>query len=189
MVDGAAAQRRDYLASVRADERRRKVPQQKPGRSEQTVATPRNFLDAVEVRFGKLVWDLAATKENGVVRGRSLHRFGPDHIETGKRDALINDWTKLKGNLWLNPPYSDIAPWAKKCVSRSGEQARAAPIFLLVPASVGSNWFADYVFERALVFFLSPRLVFVGHTQVYPKDLILACYGYKPEFRLWRWRP
>jgi hypothetical protein len=168
----------------------RKVPKQKPGRSEQTVATPRDFLDAVEKRFGKMTWDLAATSANAITRNGNY--FGPDHCVTGRRDALINDWTKRTGNLWLNPEFGDIAPWVKKCAEldlMGRHSGRLARLFLLVPASVGSNWFHEFVFSRALVLFLSPRLTFVGHTQAYPKDLLLACYGFKPGFEWWRWKP
>jgi DNA N-6-adenine-methyltransferase (Dam) len=174
------------LAHRRAVKTGRSMPKQKPGRSEQTVATPRDFLDAVETRFGKMTWDLAATADNCVIKG-GLRRFGPDHPDPMKRDAFTNDWSKLKGNLWCNPPFGDIAPWAKKCresVVHSGAQR----IFLLVPASVGSNWFREHVFCWAQVLFLSPRLTFVGHTQAYPKDLMLAIYGPEPAITCWRWK-
>ena len=59
---------------------------------------------------------------------------------------------------------------------------------MLVPASVGSCWFADHVFGKALVLPLRPRLVFVGETHPYPKDLMaLAWEGYA-GFELWKWK-
>ena len=163
------------------------MPEQKPGRSVQEVGTPRAFLDAVETRFGELKWDLAADETNHVT---------PDWSGPGSRrqpDSLAGAWWALPaGLLWLNPPYGNIAPWAEKCSGwRFGDygSSRYQRIAFLVPASVGSNWFADHVDGKALVIFLRPRLTFVGHTQSYPKDLILAIYGEKPGYECWRWKP
>jgi phage N-6-adenine-methyltransferase len=150
------------------------MPVQKPGRSVQEVETPHAFMQAVERRFGKMDFDLAATPGNE----KAFRYFHEGH------NALDQDWSKLEGNLWLNPPYGDIEPWAKKCASyRLGMR-----IFLLTPASVGSNWFQDYIWGNALVLALNPRLTFVGHTQSYPKDLILNCFIGKYGFEPWRWR-
>jgi hypothetical protein len=167
------------------------MPEQKPGRGVQEVGTPRAFLDAVEARFGALTWDLAANASNHVTPGW----FGPGSVWP---DALATPWWDIDGLLWLNPEYSNIAQWAEKCAkeSRRIEDApegslrnRRARIAFLVPASVGSNWFARHVDGKALVLFLSPRLTFVGHTQSYPKDLILAVYGETPGYECWRWKP
>lgn len=155
------------------------MPEQKPGRSVQVVRTPREFLDAVEARFSPLTWDLAADEINHVTPG--WHGSG---AKWG--DSLIAPWSEISGLLWLNPPYGNIAPWADKCALAASHGARIA---FLVPASVGSNWFAEHVDGKALVLFLRPRLTFVGHTQSYPKDLILALYGEKPGYECWRWKP
>lgn len=87
--------------------------------------------------------------------------------------------------MWLNPPYSNIGPWAKKCAE---ESALGARILFLVPASVGSNWFRDFVFKKSLVLFLNDRIKFVGAEYVYPKDCIIAAYGFgEPGFEMWGW--
>lgn len=100
-------------------------------------------------------------------------------------NSLIQDWTKLEGNLWLNPPFSDIAPWAEKCKNSMGNGRK---ILLLVPASVGSNWYFDCVFGFGTVYFVSPRLSFDGNSP-YPKDIILICYdGENAGFEKWRWK-
>jgi phage N-6-adenine-methyltransferase len=152
------------------------MPEQKPGRSVQEVGTPREFLDAVERRFGSLDWDLAADGSNHV----TPYWFGPG--SRYEQDSLTAHWAAGYFS-WLNPPYGNIAPWARKCAFAGMR------IAFLVPASVGSNWFAEHVDGKALVLFLRPRLTFVGHTQSYPKDLILAMYGEKPGYECWRWKP
>jgi len=160
----------------------RVMPVQKPGKSVQEVGTPPEFLDAVERRFGEIAWDLAANGENHVVPGWC----GPG--SEYQPDSLLCDWAGHRpGLLWLNPPYGEIGKWAAKCAEQSA--AGACRIAFLVPASVGTNWFAAHVDRKALVLFLSPRLTFVGHTQSYPKDLMLAVYGEPPGYECWRWKP
>jgi phage N-6-adenine-methyltransferase len=151
------------------------MPAQKPGRSKQNYATPLEFIAAVEKRFGRLTCDLAAEADNAVVPGAYYNE---------RDDSLSRSWTDpiLGARMWLNPPFGDIEPWARKCA-----EARGRTIYFLVPASVGSNWYAQWVHERALVLFLSPRLSFDGKNP-YPKDCILACYGHQPGYQTWRWQ-
>lgn len=148
------------------------MPAQKPHRSRQDFETPRIFLDAVEYRWGKLTADLACTVENAKA---------PLALVQSLTDV---EWP-VEGNLWLNPPFADIDPWARRCAAWRGRQG--ARLFLLTPASVGANWFADHVYGRAMVYALSPRLKFVGAKDQYPKDLILSVYGDGPGFAPWRW--
>jgi phage N-6-adenine-methyltransferase len=154
------------------------MPEQKPGKSRQDYGTPRKFLDAVENRFGKIAWDLAAHDKNHIHK----NWYGPESEHaTNSLDKDV-DWAKTAPGelLWLNPPFSDIAPWASKCAS-SG-----AKIAFLVPASIGSEWFASYVYGKSLVLALRPRLSFDGKNP-YPKDCILCIYGEQPGFSLWKW--
>lgn len=157
------------------------TPEQRPGRSRQDYGTPRAFLDAVEIRFGRIVFDLAATSQNKVVDDH----FGPG--SGAVHDALVVAWPTHGGLLWLNPPFADLAPWAAKCAV---EQSAGARIAMLVPAGVGTLWYASHVEPNAYVFALRPRLTFVGETAPYPKDLLL-CY-FTPErlrgFESWGWR-
>ena len=156
------------------------MPAQRPGSSVQEVATPPEFLDAVVAKFGPIVWDLAADASNHVVPGW----FGPGS-EFGE-DSLAQSWSLNNlGLLWLNPPYDSIRKFAEKC---RAEAARGAKIAMLIPASVATNWFADLIHGVALVMPIRPRLMFVGHSAPYPKDLMLCCYNCgEPRFEPWRW--
>ena len=151
------------------------VPAQNPGKSKQDYSTPRDFLDAVEHKFGKIKWDLAAHEGNHVVN---------NFISEGK-NSLSVDWHKYKGLLWLNSPFDNIEVWAEKCAL---ESELGAKILLFVPASVGSNWFADHVFGKSRVYATRPRITFVGCSDPYPKDMILCHYDktVEPGFELWR---
>lgn len=172
----------------------RTMPLQVPGKSEQVVGTPWELIDAVEARFGRLRFDLAATADNCKVRngGKVMRnaRFGPGSPEG--IDALTQDWSALGRNLcWLNPPYGNIKEWAAKCFRHASAAAFGGQIFFLIPASVGSNWWAQYVDGSAFVYFLSPRLVFQGHSASYPKDIALCRYNgpRKAGYECWRWKP
>lgn len=152
------------------------MPEQKPGRSKQDYGTPDDLFQAITKRFGYFDWDLAATAENS----KCVNFITPE------TNSLTQPWYKLMGNLWLNPPYGNIEPWARHCSLMSANGAR---VFMLVPASVGSDWYRDYVEPCAYVLALSPRITFVGCDDPYPKDCILACYLHGlTGFKQWRWK-
>jgi phage N-6-adenine-methyltransferase len=160
---------------------RRKMPAQKPGLSKQDYATPKIFIDAVKRRFGihEFAYDLAASRENTKAK----------HFFCEEEDSLKQDWRKIRGDAWLNPPYAHIAPWAEKCAASAGfkyDSGRVRQIYFLVPAAVGSNWFAQHVDGKALVLLLNGRISFDGKAP-YPKDCILAVFGPKPGYEVWSW--
>lgn len=167
------------------------------GKSKQNYSTPKNFIDAVERRFGPLACDLAAEPLNAQA----------DFFYTRDQDSLTQKWRDLKGNLWLNPEFSDIEPWAIKCASESA--LGAPPILLLTPASVGANWFKQWVLPSAHVIALNGRLCFVKDWEtaidpasvkrgdphfyktepVYPKDCILSVFWADlTGFSTWSWQ-
>lgn len=152
-----------------------RMPKQKPpGRSKQDYATPQSFIDALAVRYGgPCLFDLAASHSNAKA----------PFFFTEEDDALSKDWTKLgdhpslggKGFVFLNPPFARIEPWACKLANECARLPRWTN--MLVPASVGSNWFQQNVHGK-LRFEPIPRLTFVGETTPYPKDLGIVIAGY-----------
>lgn len=168
------------------------MPAQKPGKSKQDYATPIEFLVAVKKLLGLVTQgfsiDLAADRGNRVCEeyfDEALDALSPD--SPGVRGH--EDWSFYTGATgwgWLNPPYANIGPWAKKCV----EQSDRAHIAFLVPAGVGANWFRDYVHGKARVLLLNGRLTFGGCAQPYPKDCIICLYGpdVKVGYDVWSWR-
>lgn len=153
------------------------MPEQKPGKSKQDYGTPDDFMLAVQNKFGEIEFDLAASEENSV---HGTKWFSEEE------DSLKQDWRQLDGVLWLNPPYANIEPWAKKCSESMGP---GRTILMLVPASVGSEWYRYYVEDFAHVLALNPRLTFKGCSAPYPKDCILAVYSHGLQgFHSWRWK-
>jgi phage N-6-adenine-methyltransferase len=147
------------------------------GRSKQDYGTPRDFIAAVEARFGPLAVDLACTEANAKAPVRVTEK------------SLSRDWAGEwpTGNLWLNPPFSDLYAWAEKC--RKESKKRHGFILFLTPASVGSLWFLDNVRKHAYVFALHSRLTFEGCDDPYPKDCILSVFGHGMRgFDAWHWK-
>lgn len=147
------------------------------GRSRQDYATPPDFMAAVSCKFGEPAWDLAATAENT----KAQCFFTPE------QDSLKQNWHNLNALCWLNPPFDNIGKWAEKCYWET-IYGNGLQILFLVPASVGSNWFRDYVFRKSFVYFLNGRITFTGCTDPYPKDMILCHYGVLPGEAIWKWK-
>lgn len=162
-------------------------PVQKPGKSKQDYGTPWEFIRAVEAKWGPIVHDLACTRENA--KAPSGYYFPED-------DALKHSWSKdfPTGNLWLNPPFANIDPWAERCAFEGIR--RDGLIFMLTPASIGTEWFRARAWGNARVLGVGPRLTFegtpinpkTGKPDPYPKDLMLSIFGKATAgFDLWRW--
>lgn len=157
-----------------------RMPKQKPGRSKQDYQTPKDFLSAVKnrLRIEDFECDLAASHNNAVC---------PCYL-TEEDDSLSQDisW-KTSGWSWLNPPFANIAPWVKK----AQEEAKGgAQVVMLVPASVGANWWATWVEPYAYQVYLNGRLTFVGGSTPYPKDCALLLYhpwGFTGH-EIWYWK-
>lgn len=151
----------------------------------QNYRTPTELLDAVQMRFGLIQFDLACGLDDAVA---------PMGYHYPQYNALERDWRDELAGLtcWCNPPFALAGEFARKAAeSQYVQQDGVGPprILLLVQASVGSNWFAEHVHGKARVFALSPRVKFVGMAQGINRDLMLCCYGpWQPDFMPWRWR-
>jgi hypothetical protein len=157
------------------------MPKQKPGKSKQDYETPQEFLDAVQARLGiwKFTFDFACSKANC----KGDRGWTEQDNSLSKRE---DTWARAVGDGWgwLNPPFSQIGPWAARCL---GSGARIA---FLVPASVGSNWYRDFIHGQhgVTVFFLNGRISFDGKDP-YPKDCMLVLFGGDQPFStsVWTW--
>lgn len=156
----------------------RKPPTQKPGKSEQVVCTPPEFIEKLKHRLAIHVFsiDLAADSSNSIAS-----QFYDEEI-----DSLTQPWSFSSWG-FCNPPYSDIRPWVHKAWVEAGNGAKTA---VLVPSSTGSNWWRDWVDSKAHVLLLNGRLTFSGHTTPYPKDLTLLLYTpfIHGGYEVWDWR-
>lgn len=159
----------------------RQPPAQKPGRSKQDYETPDEFIYAVlqRYRIGSFDIDLAASAANAKA---SVYYTAEDN-------ALVQPWKVGTGWNWLNPEFTNIRPWvayAYQQMVRYGAQT-----LMLVPASVGCNWFRDYVDHKSFCHYLNNRITFVGAPNVYPKDCMLIEYSpyadIAARYDVWDW--
>lgn len=155
-----------------------KMPPQKPGKSEQTVCTPTEFLDALKHKLGikEFSWDLAANKDNAVT-----HNYWDEEA-----DSLIQEWHKVGGWQYCNPPYADIEPWVAKAYK---ESTLGANVAMLLPSSTGANWWKSWVYGKCHIMFMNGRIKFVGHKHLYPKDLVVLLYSpFAGGDEIWTWK-
>jgi phage N-6-adenine-methyltransferase len=148
--------------------------------SNQIVSTPREFIDAVEERFGCITFDLAANAENSKAMCETEY-FGPGskHGE----NAFLKSWQGLGDLAWLNPPFADIEPWAERCALSC--KLYKQRIALLVPAAVCTNYFVNHINPHAYRFELTPRIF-----KVEIRDCVLAMYepGGYTGIQTWNWK-
>jgi site-specific DNA-methyltransferase (adenine-specific) len=57
-------------------------------------------------------------------------------------DSLKQDWHKLNGWLWLNPPYSPLKPWIKKTQI---ENSLGAKVVVLCPPVISTRYFSEWL--------------------------------------------
>ena len=145
------------------------------GSSKQDYQTPREFITAVYQRLliPGFELDAAASPKNAV---------SPLYY-----DENVNglEWPWMTWT-WCNPPFSNIAPWVRKAWEESLKGASSA---VLIPSSVGANWWKDWVHDKAHVLLLNGRITFVGQEHPYPKDCALLLYTpqVRGGYEVWSW--
>jgi phage N-6-adenine-methyltransferase len=147
------------------------------GKTRQDYETPDNFSKAVSKYFD-FEWDVAACSTNAKCQW---------FIDLD-RNSFKTDWSALTEKwCWLNPPFNSIKDWCIKCFL---EKEKGAHIVMLTPASVGSNWFRDYIFNKTLIVFLNGRLTFIGEDKPYPKDCMITVWSKSviPQIKCWNWK-
>jgi phage N-6-adenine-methyltransferase len=90
---------------------------------------------------------------------------------TPEDDALTRDWY---GRVWLNPPYSAIAPWVAKSVGQV-HAGNADLVAMLVPSRTGTRWYRDAVRNGAHVLHWPRRIRFTGDPA--PWDSSVLVFG------------
>jgi phage N-6-adenine-methyltransferase len=164
-------------------------PEQKPHRSKQNYRTPSDFFGAANELFGPFELDLAA------VDGTLCRNWLGPGSELAE-DSLSVSWIERVNFLtagrpapvvcWLNPPFADIRPWARKCAQEASRDRR---IVMLTPSSLGAEWYCDAVQGHALTLVVRPRITFVGCDDPYPKDLAIHLFGFRMVgIGTWRWK-
>lgn len=113
--------------------------------------TPQIYFDVVNTVYHFTV-DICANDQNFKMRP----------YMTEADDSLSMEW---HGRIWCNPPYSDIRPWVEKALMEV-QCGHAEIVVMLLPASVGSNWFHDLIYHNpnCTYSFYRGRMAFNGTT-------------------------
>lgn len=109
-------------------------------------ATPWPVVWRLEEEFGKFDLDPCATPASAKA---------PRYF-TAEDDGLLQPW---EGRVFLNPPYSEIAPWVAKAV----ESARAgALVVAILPVRTERDWWHDLIIPFGEVRFQRGRQHYIG---------------------------
>lgn len=111
-------------------------------------ATPPEIVQSFVDEFGAFDLDVCARVDTAKA----------EQFFTRADDGLSRDWF---GRAWMNPPFSNPAPWLKKAIEET-ESGRCEMVVALLPASTDTRWFHDLVLGRAEVRFRKGRIKFIG---------------------------
>lgn len=111
-------------------------------------STPQDYFDQVNQRLGPFELDPCCRPETAKA---------PRYF-TKAVDGLTQPWY---GRVWVNPPYSNPRAWCEKAAMEVAE-GHATRVVMLLPASVDTGWFHDWVLPYADFEFIRGRLRFIG---------------------------
>jgi len=122
--------------------------------------TPFPFFKKLDEEFN-FELDVCAIAENT----KCEKYFTPD------QDGLQQEWN---GICWMNPPYGKtIGAWMKKAYESS---LVGATVVCLIPARTDTNWFHDWVVDKAEVRYVRQRITFTGGDYQAPFASLVIVY-------------
>ena len=111
-------------------------------------ATPQDFFDKLNWRFGPFNLDPCASPDN------AKHTTYYTEADNG----LAQDWTGH--TVFVNPPYGrGIEQWIRKGYE-SAEASEDTKVGMLIPARTDTKYWHDYVMKAEYVYFVKGRLKF-----------------------------
>jgi phage N-6-adenine-methyltransferase len=96
---------------------------------------------------------------------------------TEEDDGLAKPWF---GDVWLNPPYSDIAEWMQKA-HRESQNERVDSVTCLVPNRTSTRWFHDYAAHADAYVVIDGRLKYVHTDGSAPFPSAIIVFGDVPQ--------
>lgn len=92
-------------------------------------------------------------------------------------DDGLSDRSPWYGSVFVNPPYSNIGPWAAKAV-RSTERGDADHVVMLIPSySASSGWFHEHASSAEYLCVIDGRLKFHGADSSAPFASLLVVFA------------
>lgn len=111
-------------------------------------ATPPSLVEELEREFGK--FDLDPCCIPMTAKAKTFY--------TAEDNGLQRAWF---GRVFMNPPYSQPAPWCKKALDETSA-GNADLVVGLLPVATDTAWFHDFINGKAEVRFLRGRVRFFG---------------------------
>ena len=98
--------------------------------------------------------------------------YDPCPLKGEDNNAMFNDW---KGNVFCNPPYSNIWNFLNKGILEV-RKGNANVVVFLVPARTDTRWFHDLVYNRYKIRFIKGRLKFgnSNNNAPFPSMLVIV---------------
>jgi site-specific DNA-methyltransferase (adenine-specific) len=131
-------------------------------------ATPQDFFDKLNWRFGPFDLDPCATPFNTKCA----------NFYTPTENGLEKSW---QGHtVFVNPPYGrGIDAWIKKGYEEA--QDMDTKVVMLIPARTDTKYWHDYVMKAEMVFFIKGRLKFGDSSNCAPFPSAVVVFSRRPE--------
>jgi site-specific DNA-methyltransferase (adenine-specific) len=127
-----------------------------------TWTTPQDFFDTLNKEFN-FTLDPCCFKETAKCK----------KYYTPVEDGLKQSWSNEV--VFCNPPYgSEIKHWVKKSYEESKNDTTT--IVMLIPARTDTQWFHDYIYNKAEIRFIKGRLKFGGAKNSAPFPSMIVIY-------------
>jgi len=109
-------------------------------------ATPQEFFNKLDWRFGKFTLDPCATNDNHKTK----------KYYTLEDNGLAQDWEGE--TVFVNPPYRNLSEWVEKGYRES--QKDDTKVVMLIPARTDTKYWHKYVMRASEIHFIKGRLKF-----------------------------
>ena len=126
-------------------------------------STPQAFYDLLNEEF-QFTLDPCATAENAKCA----------RLFTKEDNGLLQSWSGE--TVFVNPPYSQIKEWTKKCVAETFNHWFFCTAVLLIPSRTDTRYWHNWVMRAAEVRFVKGRLRFGGSKNSAPFPSAVAVF-------------
>lgn len=92
---------------------------------------------------------------------------------TLSENGLLQSWNGH--TVFVNPPYSDISNWVKKCYVEW--MYNNITVVLLIPARTDTRYFHDFIYHVADIFFIKGRLKFSNSKNSAPFPSMICVFN------------
>lgn len=141
---------------------------QNKNESRQIVGTDPRLIEAIEYRWGSLEMDLATVPELAKA---------PLFI-TPEQDSLnYNTEWPLDILNYVNPPFNNIEPFARKAAGYRRAYGDRFRLLFLLPASIGTRYYAEQCYPYASTIPLIGRPMFQGYESKAGNDHMILDYA------------